>query len=631
MDMCANVKQYFHHIQSHTGFWQLLYGEILKPASLATQSILSSLVAGYRRHFNWILLAIIFFGLILRISALLSFQNSLYSGFLVWDENVYHHWALDLLAGKAKDYIIPDFAPLPAYVMWLLYKLFAPAPIAFRVFNIIIATITCYVIYDIGRYLANRSIGLLSCFLASFYGPFIFFSFTLLKTSLAVFLFSLAVCQFLHNYKTASKALMFGAGISIGLLINVRPNMIFVLIFMPLALGWQWRKQRMYNKKIVLLLSLYILGLAVSMGPFILQQYKVTKEVAVTVTGGSNLYLANNLQNLYPYYRPVPFAVSVPSQQGTQFIIEASRQLGHKALPHEASSYFTLQVMKAVYEHPFAFAKKVAVKILALCNKYEAADNYDVQFMSEYIRLFKLPFFSFWIISPLAMIGLISRYRTSGRYRALAGILLAYSVTLIIFFTNVRIRMPLLVILIPLAACGIESTWQLIKEKRTKKLFSSTFVALVVLIIAFLPIPGTDDVTGHYNTHAINLKRIGKIKEAVVFWEKSSLMEKPYSAYANLSLAQFYFSGGRVELAKSYVDKIAPDSFAAAHKFELLGDIHLKQKAFGAAQDAYEKAKSINFGLLSVRRKLIDLYRKTNPQKVDLEREELSYISSFYN
>ncbi len=53
----------------------------------------------------------------LRIAALLNYQNSIYNGFLIWDESVYQNWAIKILEGSSPTNFAHDFAPLPAYLM----------------------------------------------------------------------------------------------------------------------------------------------------------------------------------------------------------------------------------------------------------------------------------------------------------------------------------------------------------------------------------------------------------------------------------------------------------------------------------------------------------------------------------
>ena len=565
-----------------------------------------------------------------RITALLNYQHSVYDGFLIYDEGVYQNWALKFLEGGHPSNFAHDFAPLPAYLMALLYKVFSPNPLVFRIFNILISTTTCLLFYGIGKALADRTVGLVSSLFSALYGPFIFFSFTILKTSLAVFLFTLVLYLFLLNLKSFSGLKVLGIGIVIGWLLNVRSNVIFVLIFLPFAMVWHRRRTHPIYKNFVLLFLLYGVGLGLSVGPFTVMKYRTTKELSLTATGGFNLYLANNLENPYPYYRPVSFAVSTPDKQATHFIVEASRRAGENLSPKKASDYFTREVFKSAREMPLLFAEKLFWKCLALFNRFESADNYHIGFMSNHIRLFKFPFLAFWAILPLGMIGFAATLRRSPESRVIAGIFLMYGVTLIIFFTNIRIRMPLVVILIPMAACGIQALLSFIRERQFRKIIFSGLIGIGFFTVAFLPIPGTDDLSAHYNTHAINLTRIGNHREAVLYWEESSRMNKPYSAYADLSLAKYYLDKGKVDSALEYANKIPSSSFAAAHKYELLGDIYRRQRSNEKAVEAYEKSLSINSAAMSPYRKLVDLYKVTDPKKAMEARSRLKSVYFFF-
>lgn len=580
------------------------------------------------RWFNIALVGILFVALLIRIAALFNFYGSVYSDFLIWDEGVYHDWAINILKGTSPTYSAHDFAPFPAYLMAFFYKLY-PDQLVFRIFNILISTLTCYIIYGIGRALSGRYVGLIACIFSAFYGPFIFFSFTLLKTPLAAFLFSLVVLSFLVNLKRITGFRTLWIGVAIGLLLNVRPNMIFVLIFLPFFTMWHWRRHIDAKKNIILLLF-YVVGVSISVGPFVAMKYKTTGEFSLTATGGFNLYLANNIDNPYPYYRPVSFAVSVPSKQSTQFIVEASRRVGKKLSAKQASDFFVREVLKTAREKPVQFTQKLFLKCMALFNGFESSDNYHIGFMSNYLRLFKLPFFAFWAILPLGMIGFVAGNGAIDGRRAMAGVFIMYAATLVIFFTNIRIRMPLLVILIPMAAYGLQTIYVSFKARQSRKLISYAIIGTVFLAVAFIPIPGTDDLSGHYNTHAINLNRKGKTREAVLFWEESSKMNLSYSVYANLSLAKYYFKLGEMDVAMTYVEKIPNDSFAAAQKFQMMGNICKSREMNQQAIAAYEKSLSINSATFGPYRNLADLYKKEDLKNANEILAKLVYVNSFY-
>jgi len=150
-------------------------------------------------------------------------------------------------------------------------------------------------------------------------------------------------------------------------------------------------------------------------------------------------------------------------------------------------------------------------------------------------------------------------------------------------------------------------------------------------VIEYLPLPGTDDLSGYYNTHAICLKSRGRKNEAVDYWEKSSRMNKSYSAFANLSLANVYRSRKAYGKAVSHLNKIPDSSFAAADKFEMIGDVRVDQRQTGKAIAAYEKSLAINSGRRRPRRKLLRLFKKVDPKRFSAEYQKLLYISSFYD
>jgi 4-amino-4-deoxy-L-arabinose transferase-like glycosyltransferase len=600
-------------------------------------------------NIHFILPAILLGALLVRILAFTNFSHSLYGDFLLWDERVYQAWASHILEGKL--FMVHDFSPFPAYVMAAVYWLLGNDPDNVRVVNIVFGIFTCLFIYFIGRDLANRTIGLLACLIAALYKPFIFFNITILKESLGLFLFSATIFLFISLMKDSdtppvtqgnqeeqgkrswvrySGRILF-LGITAGLLINVRQNCIVLLPVFPLFLLWRIYRNAFSVQKMALTVIVYLVGLFLSISPFLIQNYHTTGEFTAAPAGGFNLYLANNLENPYPYYRPAPFATSVPADQAIQFIIEASRRVGKKLSPREASSFWTREVIEAARKYPGALAWKLWQKTLTLFNQFEAEDNYDLGFTSRFVPLFRLPFFAFWFVFPLGMAWMVLSIRKSEKTLALGAVFLIYALTLIAFFSNMRIRIPLLVILIPYAAMGCEMVFKIFKKKIPMAEGRPYLIVFAMLtVIEFLPVMGTGDLTAHYNTHAINLSSKGFGNEAIQYWQESSAMNRPYSAYANLSLAGMYYQRNDFSKGNFYLNKIPDDSFAAANKYELLGNGWVQQKQIDQAISAFEKSLQINSGQLKARMMLIRLYEYRNPQKAVKEKEYLTYIESFY-
>ena len=91
-----------------------------------------------------LLAAILLLALILRIVALLSLKESIYFDYLLWDERLYHNWAMKIANGTFQSSSVYEMAPLPAYFMAFIYRLFSPDVIYVRIVNIILGVLTCY-------------------------------------------------------------------------------------------------------------------------------------------------------------------------------------------------------------------------------------------------------------------------------------------------------------------------------------------------------------------------------------------------------------------------------------------------------------------------------------------------------
>ena len=575
--------------------------------------------------------AILSLALIIRVLALMSLKKSVYFDFLLWDERIYHDWAIKIANGTPvlSTY---GFAPLPAYVMALIYKIFLPDILYIRIMNILLGTLTCFVVYLIGKELSSRTAGLIACLIACLYKPFIFYSIVPLKTSMSVFLFGLSVYIFLSVLKKYSitKALLLG--LVIGLMLNVRPNCIIVIPFLPLLFIWDMYRGGASGKVIAGSFFLYFAGIALAIAPFTINNYRSSGELKLTTSqAGYALYMGNNPDNPDPYFRPVSFASSSPFEQGTQMIIEASRRAGIKLSPGEASRYWARETLKIAMERPGAFWWKICQKVLVLFNRFEAGDHYHIGFISGFARFFKFPFLGLWLILPFGVAGMIINIFMSRKSFAICLIFFLYASTMVLFFTSTRFRLPLLVILIPFAVSGVQALIFNLKGGYIKKAGFYAALVSVFVVIEFLPVQATDDMTPYYNTHAIILKSMGYNDGAIEYWEKSSDMERPCSASANLYLADNYLNKKDIQKAILYLDKIPDNSFGASDKYEMLGDIMVYQGRIEEAISAYQKALEINSGKRSPREKLVKACWTIDKEKAMLEYERLEYILSFYN
>lgn len=576
-----------------------------------------------------LLVSILLLAALLRLIALSSWRGSVYAEFLLWDEQVYDGWARKAALRTVSPFPVAEFAALPAYLMFVVYKLLSPDPLFIRLLNILFGLATCWLIYKLGEELGGRRIGLAAAFLACLYKPFIFLNVTILKESLGLFLFAAVLYLLLLILRRPETWRILILAFAAGLLANVRLNAVVLIPWIAILIARAARQDGWPLKRSAATAALFVVGLALSLAPFLAAQYRLTGELRPTEGGGVNLYLANNPDNPYPYYRPASFASSVPADQAVQFTIEASRRTGNKLSPQEASDFWTHEVVKEALARPAAFAARLGQKTLTLFNAFEGEDNYHIGFTSRFIPFFRVPFPGLALLLPLGMAGLILHARSRATF-ALLSIAGLYALTLIAFFTNMRIGIPLVVVLIPFSILGIADLYRSFRERRTRAIIAFFTVVLAFLMIELIPVAGTGDMTAYYNAHAINLASKGLGGEAIRYWQESAAMNLPYSAYANISLATVSFRKGDLEAAKQSLSLIPDASFAAAQKHELMGDILFREGRTADAVAAYERSLSVNEGRRPVYMKIIRIFEATDPLEAIRLHQQLAWVSSFY-
>jgi len=597
-------------------------------STLQSQGITERLLDFSGRYHFHLLFSILALAFILRVIALYSLSGTVYFDYMMYDERLYHNWAKALSEGTFQSSSVYEMAPLPAYFMALIYRIFSPDIIYIRIANIVLGVFACYLIYLTGRDLFNRTAGLAACLVAALYKPLIFYSIVPLNTMMSVVLFALTCCLLVSFVNRASMIKALLLGVAVCLAYNVRPNCILLIPLIALLVVWSVFRDRYSIKTIAMIFILYVLGVAVVQTPFIMRNYvKAGEASAAPSQAGLNLYICNNLD----YGFPVPFAGTVPYEMGVQFTIEASRRVGKKLTSSEASRYWTEEVLNAALKRPGAFAKKQIKKLVGAFNWSDKGDHYHMGFLSGFAGFFKLPLPGFWLIFPFGMTGMCLTVFRDRRSFYLASVFAIYALTLVVFFSHARVRLPLVVILIPFAVAGFIELYLSFKNRETKKMIIYPLVLALFFVFEFIPARDTQDITAYLNSHALILSSKGLTGEAVRYWEASSIQERHFSDFANLSLAGVYHSRNNDERAFYYLDRIKDTSYAAANKYEQTGDIFAGQGRYDDAVAAYRKALEINSGLRTVRAKLINILLKMEKQEEARdERRKLEYINSFY-
>lgn len=601
------------------------------PGTQLSRPVAEGLLCRLEAHFLGLLAAIALLALTLRVIALFALQETPYFHYLMMDERIYHDWARQIADGTYAPRAAYEFPPLPAYLIALIYRLLSPNPLYTRLLNIVLGTFTCVLIGLTGRRLDRPVTGLSAALLAALYKPLVFYSVVPLKTALSVFLCAAVVYLLCGLCQRPTRYRCLVLGLLIGLAVNVRGNYLVLAPVAALAIFRTYGGKPRPLHRLVPALLLFGAGLLLAVAPFAIRNYKVSGEWVLTTTqAGFNFYLGNNLHNPTPYSRPVAFAASSPFLQGVQFTIEAARREGRPLTAAEASRFWTREVFREAAEQPRAFAEKQLYKLLAPINRYENCDHYDLGFLSGFIPFLRLPFPTFTLIWPFGFAGMVMetlKFRRSGWPAAVFG---AYLLTLVLFFTNGRYRLPLLTVLIPFAAVAASRIGAALSARRLRLLAAYLSLSGLGLTLTLVPVPGADDWSRYYNFHGIVLESSGNLPAAMRCWRRSAAMGGSASPFAALMLAERAAARKDYHEAELQLAAIPDDSYAAALKYALRGDLAAAEGRLDAAVAAYERSLAVNSGQPAVRRKLFRLLERLDPDAADRQEAILDRLKHYY-
>ena len=580
-------------------------------------------------HWGKLLAAVLLVAALVRGAVLVGLRDTVYWDFLLWDERTYDTWARHLVHGER--HYIHSLSPLPAYLVAGIYRVFGAEPLHFRIVNVLLGVGLCAVLFAIGRRIGGVGVGLGAALVCALYRPFVLFSVTLLKEPFGLLLFALVVLLSLQELERhhAGRALLLG-GVA-GLLTNVRQNAVVVLLVVAVALVVRLAQvtRAAPLRRAALAALLLCAGFGVATAPFVIANHRGTGSASPAPLAGFDLYRGNYVDGPTPYYNPVPFSSPNPDTQGIEFTIEASRREGRRLTLAEASSYWTREVAREAAQRPAAFGRKVSHKLLASLNAWEEADNHSLEFMSAFVPALRLSPFGFWLVMPLGLASLVLLARRDRRSGVLLAMVLVYGATMVLVFPNMRIRAPLLVILIPYAVAGLAQVraWRA-DGRRTAGAFAG--LSLALLAVELVPVPGTRDLTAHYNTHAIALATRDRTEEALRFWETSSAMRGTYSAYADLALAGQAWMRGDLAAAERWLERIPDASFAVADKYHQFGLVLAAEGKREAALAALERSLSLRPWSVETLQQAAELDEALYPVRASAHRERLAEVLRQY-
>lgn len=495
--------------------------------------------------------------LVLRLVYVRHLQGSPLAQTPMLDELYHVEWARELASGDWLGSRVFFRAPLYPYLLGAMLSIFRGSLTAARVVQACYGAVVPVVTLFIARRVCGRRCGVVAGVLAAAYPFLIYFDNELLITSLIVLLDALLLLLILRADEHPSWTRWLGAGVVMGLSAIARPN---VLVFAPLVFVWIWLSARgadaepasgVRRGSFTLLtrstplrsaahrFGVFIIGTVLVIAPVTLRNAALEKDfVLIASQGGINYFIGNNAQS-DGVSAVVPGLGEAWEYDDCERIAE--REAGRRLKPSEVSGFWYGKGREFLRTHPGDALRLHVRKLVLFWDSYELANNKDIYYFGNMSAVFRgLSWLHFGVIVPLAAVGLLALRR---RRRCAALLLLfvaAYSATVIMFFVNARFRMPVLPVLLVLAAAGLVWLWDEMRGRHWLRLAAG--LVCVAAVAAFVNYDFYSTHLGDrpqtHNTIGLAHASAGRYEQAVASYDRAIELAPAYAkAWNNRGLS----------------------------------------------------------------------------------------------
>jgi tetratricopeptide (TPR) repeat protein len=384
----------------------------------------------------------------------------------------------------------PFFYP---FVLAGLYKLSGASILFAKMCQAAVGALTCALTGYLGTRVFDRRTGVLAGLLLAFYGPAFFYEGELVVAGWAALCSVVLLLIILRAARTQSLVMAFVLGFSGALATAVRPTFLPVVAAAGVWVAVVYLRQHRAWRPAA--------ALALAAGGFALIAVRLRWRASVSsrATGfcrgrGLHLYIGNNPARCHTLTaRPGTtrwFSIVEPRLQPDQTFTWAA------TLEH--SEELARRTRRYAAEQPLDFIAGLAHKTAQFFNGREVPRNLDVYVFRDWSALlwasvWKLGRFGFpWgLVFPLAVAGLVLRWRSVPWPFLL--LLTLVPAAIILVFVRGRYRIPVVPVVVLLAAGGLTAGVQLLRAGDWYRVAWAAGAALFVGIITSLPGPSCEE------------------------------------------------------------------------------------------------------------------------------------------
>ena len=392
----------------------------------------------------------------------------------------------------------------------------------------LIGSLTCVLLYLVGRRLFGAEVGFIGGLIAAVYGPLIYFDARLLPAGLATLFTLVSLWLLMRAVEQPTRSTFTAAGFALGLA-SLTAAILSALI--PGVAIWLFYWLR---KKAALAVVAFLLGTVLAIAPVTLRNYIIGGDfVPISYNGGVNFYLGNNANAeqtlaLRPGWEWEEL-VALPLREGI-------------TRPSAKSLFFYRQALEYMQNAPLDYMGLLVTKTAQFWRGDEIERNQEMYYWRKYSSVLAGTLwkwgvaFPFGLVSPLALLGLIVYIRRQGITLPVLFVL-GYSFAVISFFVTARYRLPIVPLLILFAAYGGNWLYERWREQSFQRaLLPMAVLALLVLLVNWdlPPMDGRGKAATHNDLGNAYLQQ-GRYDLALLKYEQATRLDSTYwQAWFNL-------------------------------------------------------------------------------------------------
>ncbi|NNE07850.1 MAG: tetratricopeptide repeat protein [Gemmatimonadetes bacterium] len=493
------------------------------------------------RTVYWALFAL---ALALRLFYLIEARDNPFFQGLGLDSRYYDKRAVEILDEGLIGSDAYFMGPLYPHMLALVYAVAGRELLVIRVLQAILSALVPVLLFRMGRRLFDPTIALVAGIGAALYGPFIFYTGSILYTTVAITLI-LWILDRLTTDVPRVKQFRFHllTGILFGLAAVGKGN---IALFAPVAgLALMARESGSLLQRVRPALAL-ALGLATVIGLVTVRNYASSGDlVFLTSNGGLNFYIGNGPESSGAYEKP--YGLDVDHDPAGRRMLE--EELGRSLTPTEVSKVWSGRALAFIRAEPGRALDLLARKTTFFFSTFEIPQIESYHFQKRYSHLIRALFVPFGVLAPLAVLGVF--LLGSKRAAMLVLFLIVYTGSIVLFFVLTRYRLPVVPVVILFASGALVTVVRRVKRGNYRSLLPGAAAALAFAIFCNVNWYGISAATGDAQSHyrlGIIASREGRTEDAIREYRKSIDLDPNY-AKARLNLGEIYAVRGDTERA----------------------------------------------------------------------------------